>query len=228
MIIKCVDIVPLGSGGHVLGYGGEASSLATSSLQSTTAASREKPVHHHEEENELMEIEESEPDREHIAHSDDSDSDSDDNDEDDPGNHNPPLFPPPPRNIGLPPAFGQQRGRLPWGPRQFQGLGGGSDDDDDEMFEGQGHRLGGKEVPPRVGDLQMSEIKMHNAGMFTRMCVYSLSLPLPLLSLSLSLSLSESLSTWIVCLIQLTEYTDQSIFYPIPTHSSCSSHKESY
>ena len=207
--------MPLGSGGHVLGYGGEASSPATSSLQSTTAASREKPLHHHditanEEENELMEIEESEPDREHIAHSDDSDSGSDDNDEDDPGNHNPQLFPPPPRNIGLPPAFGRQRGRLPWGPRQFPGLGGGSDDDDDEMFEGQGHRLGGKEAPPRVGDLQMSEIKMHNAGMFTRMCVYSL---------FLFLSLSESLSTWRVCLIQLTEYTDQSLFFLYLSHT---------
>ena len=179
-----VLIVPLGSGGHVLGYGGEVSSPATSNLQSMTAASREKRLRHHditanEEENELMEIEESEQDREHVSHSDESDSGSDDGDENDPGNHNPQLFPPPPRNIGLPPAFGRQRGRLPWGPRHFPGLGGGSDDDDDdEMFEGQGHRLGGKEVPPRVGDLQMSEIKMHNAGMLhiVYVCVLSLSL----------------------------------------------------
>ena len=105
-----------------------------------------------------MEIEESGQDKEHVersdSHSDESDSGSDDNDENAPGNHNRQLFPPPPRNIGLPPVFGRQRGRLPWGPRQFQDLGGGSDDDDDdEMFEGEGCRLGGKEAPPRLGDL---------------------------------------------------------------------------
>ena len=134
------------------------------------SASRDKPLHHRdvttkEEENELMEIEESGQDKEHVersdSHSDESDSGSDDNDE---NNHQ--LFPPLPGNIGLPPAFGRQRGRLPWGPRQFQGLGGGSDDDDDdEMFEGEGHRLGGKEAPPRLGDLQLGDMKMHNAGM---------------------------------------------------------------
>ena len=112
-----------------------------------------------------MEIEESGQDKERSdLHSDDSDSDLDDDDENAPDNQ---LFLPPLRNIGLPPAFGRQRGRLPWGPRQFQGLGGGSDDDDDddEMFEGGGHRLGGKEVTPRLGDLQLGDIRMHDAGM---------------------------------------------------------------
>ena len=50
--------------------------------------------------------------------------------------------------------------------RAISWSGGGSDDeDDDEMFEGQGHRLGGKEVPPKLGDLQLGEIRMHDAGM---------------------------------------------------------------
>ena len=90
----------------------------------------------------------------------------------------------------FPPAFSQHGGRLPWGrgPRQFRGLGGGGNDDDDyDMFEGQGHHLGGKEVPPRMGDLQLGEIRMHDAG------ECSLSLP-PSLPPSLSLSLSLSVS----------------------------------
>ena len=48
-------------------------------------------------ENELMEIEESEQDREsiegHMSQSDDSDSGSDEDDQNAPGNHNHPLFP---------------------------------------------------------------------------------------------------------------------------------------
>ena len=186
------DIGSLGSGGHVLGYGGEATSSATSS---TAATARGQPLHHHdvttkeeeEEENELMEIGESGQNKEQSnSHSDDSDSGSDDDDENAPDNQNHQMFPPPLRNVGLPPGFGQRGARLPWGrgPRQFQGLGGGGDDDDDDdMFEGQGHRLGGKEDPPRVGDLQLGEIKMHDAGM----CMWSLSLPL-CLSPSLCLS----------------------------------------
>ena len=136
-----------------------------------------------------MEIEESGQNKEQSnSHSDDSDSGSDDDDENAPDNQNRQIFPPPLRNMGLPPAFGQWGGMLPWGrgPRQFQGLGGGGnddDDDDDDIFEGQGHRLGGKEVPPRMGDLQLGEIRMHDAGE----CSLSLSLP-PSLPPSLSLS----------------------------------------
>ena len=171
------DIGSLVSGGHVLGYGGEATSPASSNPLSMAAGpSRGGPLRHHdvttkEEESELMEIEESRQDREHVdSHSDDSDSGSDDSDENAPDNQNRQLFPPPVGNIGLPPGFGQPRGRPPWGrgrgPRQFPGLGGGGDDDDDdEMFEGGGHRLGGKEVPPKLGDLQLGEIRMHDAGM---------------------------------------------------------------
>ena len=168
----------VGSGGHVLGYGGEATSSASTnplSVAAASATSKGEPLHHSdvttkEEENELMEIDDLKQDRE-LLHSDDSDSDSDD-DENAPGNQNHPMFPPPPRNVGLPQAFGRRRGRLPWGRGpiggQFPGLGGGSDDeDDDEMFEGQGHRLGGKEVPPKLGDLQLGEIRMHDAGMFS-------------------------------------------------------------
>ena len=109
------------------------------------------------------------------SHSSNSDSGSDD-EESAPGNHNHQLFPPPPRNVGLPLGFGQQRGRLPFVPRQIHGLGGGSDDDD-EMIEGGGHRLGGKEVPPIVGDLQMNNIRMHDAGkcIFIILCSLSLS-----------------------------------------------------
>ena len=108
-----------------------------------------------------MDTEESERNREEeMSHSDDSSSDSD---EEGPGPLNPAMIPPIPGNMGLPPAFGR-RGRPPWGLRlpHFPGLGG--DDDDDEMFEGQGHRLGGKDVPPIAGDLQISELKMHASG----------------------------------------------------------------
>lgn len=148
--VRCGPIL-VGSGGHVLGYGdATGTSRDNKGKPSSLAADME---------NELMDIEESERNREEeMSHSDDSSSDSD---EEGPGHINPPMIPPMPGNMGFPPAFGL-RGRPPWGPRlqQFPGLG----DDDDEMFEGEGHRLGGKEVPPIAGDLQIPGLKMHGSG----------------------------------------------------------------
>lgn len=129
-----------------------------------TEASRDnkgEPLGHHDVavgmENEFMEAGESEWNRENeeMSQSDDSSSDSD---EEGPDHLNPPMIPPMPGNLGLPPAFGRRR-RPPWVPQL--GLG---DDDDDELFEGEGHRLGGKEVPPIAGDLLISELKMHASG----------------------------------------------------------------
>ena len=118
----------------------------------TTGAGRDnegKPLSHRDVaagmENELMETEESEWNREEeLSHSDDSSSDEEG---------------PVPGNVGLPPAFGRRR-RPPWVPHP--GL--GDDDDDDEIFEGEGHRLGGKEVPPIAGDVLIPELKMHASG----------------------------------------------------------------
>ena len=157
------------SGGHVLGYGDGTAGRGVLPF-STPASSnddRGKPLRHDDVavsmENELMEVEESEQDRQPAdrenAHSDDSDSGSDD-DDNDPRNFNHPMFPPPRGNVGLPPGFGP-RGRAPQRPPWFQGLGGRGDDD---MFEGQGHRLGGKEAPPIVGDVLISDQRMQISG----------------------------------------------------------------
>ena len=152
-IVGVAHLIFTGSGGYVLGYGDKGG----------PSRAEDKPLHHRDVTsnmgNELMDIGEPEGDQEVMERSDDSGSDSD---EDDPGNRNLPLIPPMPGNIGLPHGFGR-RGRPPWGPRQFPGLG-GDDDDDDEMFEGEGHRLGGKEAPPTVGDLQMPQLKMRASG----------------------------------------------------------------
>ena len=150
-----------------------------------------------------MEIEESEQDREsiegHMSQSDDSDTGSDEDDQNAPDNHDHPLFPAPPMNIGLPQGFGR-RGRVPRGLGQFQGLGGGLGGicaDDDELFEGEGHRLGGKEVLPMLGDIQISGKKMHDASTVSittnmYMYIYFCTLYTHIHSLSLSLSLSLS------------------------------------
>ena len=107
LVLNCSDMC-VGSSGHVLGYGDGAAPAVSSrgTLQSTAANSdRDKPLlqgsHRNDDiadvENELMEIEESEQDREsiegHMSQSDDSDSGSDEDDQNAPGNHNHPLFP---------------------------------------------------------------------------------------------------------------------------------------
>ena len=147
--------------------------MASERGAAATSNVRDKPLHHRDVisnvGNELMEVEESEQDLEQnehkMSHSDNSDTSSDDDndDENDPGNFNHPLLLPPPGNIGFPHGIGA-RGRPPWGPRQLPGLGGG--DSDDEMFEGEGHRLGGKDVAPMVGDLLISNQRMQASGTY--------------------------------------------------------------
>ena len=116
-----------------------------------------------------MEVGEQEQDLEQnkheMSHCDNSDTSSDDDNDDDndPGNFNP-LLPSSPGNIGFPHGIGA-RGRPPWGSRRFPGLMRGGDSDD-EMFEGEGHRLGGKDVAPMVGYLLISNQRMQASGTY--------------------------------------------------------------
>ena len=156
----------IGSGGHVLGYGdGSVSDRRRPHTTAATSDHRDESGGAANVENELMEIEESGLDREEMSHSDNSDSGSDEDDHNQLGNRNHPFLPPVPMGVGNPPPGAGQRGRVPWGLPQFDRRArrwGG--DDDDEMFEGEGHRLGGKEVTPIVGDLQIGDYNTHASG----------------------------------------------------------------
>ena len=117
---------------------------------------------------EAMETEEREPDQQNkmLSHSDPSDDDDDD-DDDDPSDQQPPLnFPALPPNLGLfgrnmPPPLPQPRRNVHFAPPMMPPFMGG---DEDELFGGEGHRLGGKEVPMAFGDPQMQVEMQQNTG----------------------------------------------------------------